>query len=98
MDNMKLSLDQQIDLDVRSLGSSGEGVGTYEGFIVFVEGALPDERIRVSISEVKKKICAWKTSFCAAPFSQPRHTHLPHLRKMRGLPADAFELSNAVNN
>jgi len=28
---MKLSLDQQIDLDVRSLGSSGEGVGTYEG-------------------------------------------------------------------
>jgi len=60
---MKLSLDQQIDLDVRSLGSSGEGVGTYEGFIVFVEGALPDEKIRVSISEVKKKYARGKLLF-----------------------------------
>ena len=30
-----------IELLVTGLGSSGEGVGKYEGFTVFVKGALP---------------------------------------------------------
>ena len=30
-----------ITLTINGLGSSGEGVGKYEGFTVFVKGALP---------------------------------------------------------
>ena len=31
-----------ITLTVNGFGSSGEGVGKYEGFTVFVKGALPE--------------------------------------------------------
>jgi 23S rRNA (uracil1939-C5)-methyltransferase len=44
--------DYEIDID--SLGSSGEGVGRIQGFTVFVEGALPKERVLVKIVKVAK--------------------------------------------
>ena len=43
-----------ITLKISGLGSSGEGVGKYEGFTVFVKGALPEEEVRVQITLVKK--------------------------------------------
>lgn len=43
-----------ITLTVNGLGSIGEGVGKYEGFTVFVKGALPEEEVRVTITLVKK--------------------------------------------
>lgn len=46
--------DDNIILHVSGLGSSGEGVGKYEGFTVFVKGALPEEEVRVQITLVKK--------------------------------------------
>ena len=42
------------EIDIRTLGTSGEGVGRYEDFTVFVPNALPSERIRATITEVKK--------------------------------------------
>ena len=45
-------LDQIISLEIHGLGSSGEGVGYFHGFTVFVEGALPQERIEAQIKEV----------------------------------------------
>ena len=44
----------RIELLVTGLGSSGEGVGKFEGFTVFVKGALPEEKVQVSITLVKK--------------------------------------------
>lgn len=41
-------------LEIVSLGHSGEGVGKYEGFTVFVPHALPGETVEVKIIEVKK--------------------------------------------
>lgn len=41
-------------LEIVSLGHSGEGVGKYEGFTVFVPHALPGETVEVKIMEVKK--------------------------------------------
>lgn len=41
-------------IDITSLGHSGEGVGRYQGFTVFVAGALPGEQVRVKIAVVKK--------------------------------------------
>ena len=41
-------------LEIVSLGHSGEGVGKYEGFTVFVPHALPGETVEVKITEVKK--------------------------------------------
>lgn len=42
------------DIFIVRLGSSGEGVGRYEGFTVFVPFALPGETVRARITLVKK--------------------------------------------
>ena len=49
-----LSKNQIIILRIDNLGSSGEGVGSHEGFRVFVDGALPEETVEVKISLAKK--------------------------------------------
>lgn len=41
-------------LDILRLGHSGEGVGKYQDFTVFVPGALPGEQVQAVITEVKK--------------------------------------------
>ena len=43
-----------VEIDITGLGSSGEGVGKYEGFTVFVPGALPQEKVKGKITLVKK--------------------------------------------
>jgi 23S rRNA (uracil1939-C5)-methyltransferase len=42
------------DIDIQGLGHSGEGVGRYQNFTVFVPFALPGERVSVGITAVKK--------------------------------------------
>jgi len=41
-------------VEIRSLGSSGEGVGRHDGMPVFVEGALPGELVEVEVTERKR--------------------------------------------
>ena len=36
---------KELELTITGLGSSGEGVGRYEGMAVFVPGALPQETV-----------------------------------------------------
>lgn len=45
---------QEIMLTIKDWGSKGEGIGRYEGFTVFVEGALPGEVVWVRIVQVRK--------------------------------------------
>ena len=45
---------KEYEIEIGSLGSSGEGVGRYNGFTIFVLGALPQEKVKVKILEVKK--------------------------------------------
>ena len=41
-------------MQIDALGSNGEGIGRIDGYTVFVEGALPGEKISVLIVKVKK--------------------------------------------
>lgn len=43
-----------VEINITGLGSSGEGVGKYDGFTVFVQGALPEETVKAEITQVKK--------------------------------------------
>jgi 23S rRNA (uracil1939-C5)-methyltransferase len=54
-----------VEIETGSLGHSGEGVGRYENFTVFVPGALPEEKVVVKIKVVKKnyavgEIVSWE--------------------------------------
>lgn len=40
---------QDIELQITALGSEGQGIGRYEGYAIFVEGALPGERVLVTV-------------------------------------------------
>jgi len=42
------------NIEITGLGHSGEGVGRYQDFTVFVPGALPGELVTAQITEVKK--------------------------------------------
>ena len=43
----------QIEVEVSSLAFGGDAVGRYQDFAIFVPGALPGERVRVKITQVK---------------------------------------------
>lgn len=51
---------QIYEIEINTLGTSGEGVGRYEGFTVFVPYALPGEKAEVRITEVKKTYATGK--------------------------------------
>lgn len=48
------------EIEIGGLGTSGEGVGKFEDFTIFVEGALPTEKILAEIVEVKKNYAVGK--------------------------------------
>ncbi len=50
-----LKTGDEITLSIHGLGSSGEGAGYYDGYTVFVDGALPGETVRVRLSDCRKK-------------------------------------------
>ncbi len=48
-----LRVGDQLELDIDNLSHSGEGVGRYLGFTVFVPGALPGERVLADVISMK---------------------------------------------
>lgn len=47
-------INQKIDLTIRDFGCNGEGVGDFDGYTVFVDAALPGERIEARLTECNK--------------------------------------------
>ncbi|MCX6991186.1 MAG: 23S rRNA (uracil(1939)-C(5))-methyltransferase RlmD [Chlamydiae bacterium] len=47
-------LGKKMDLDIERLGINGEGVGQWDGCTIFVDGALPGEKVHASLYEKKK--------------------------------------------
>ncbi len=52
--NAPVSVHQQLEIDISGLSHSGEGVGRYQGFTVFVPQGVPGDRLRVKIISVQK--------------------------------------------
>lgn len=52
--NVPVEKNAYYDVPITGLGSSGEGVGRYKDFTIFVPYALPDELVKVQITLVKK--------------------------------------------
>ncbi len=51
---LPVELDQEYEAEVFGIGHEGEGVGRVNGYTLFVHGALPGERVRVRVTELKK--------------------------------------------
>lgn len=44
---------QEIEVRIDSIGSKGDGVARYEGFVIFVPGTQQGEVLKVQIKEVR---------------------------------------------
>ena len=45
---------QTVEIEITDLGTDGEGIGRYEGFTLFVKGALPGELVRAQVLKVNR--------------------------------------------
>ena len=54
---------QIYEIEINTLGTSGEGVGRYEDFTVFMPYALPGETVEAVIDEVKKTFSKFMVNF-----------------------------------
>jgi 23S rRNA (uracil1939-C5)-methyltransferase len=46
---------EELELEVESLAFGGRGVGRVGGFVVFVAGGLPGDRVRAEVTKAKRK-------------------------------------------
>ncbi len=49
-----VTVGQTVEVEIVGLTHDGEGVGRYEGYTLFVRGALPEERVRAEVASIGK--------------------------------------------
>jgi 23S rRNA (uracil1939-C5)-methyltransferase len=52
---------ERLDLDIESLAFGGRGVARTEGYVVFVAGALPGDRVRAEVTKSKRRFAEART-------------------------------------
>ncbi|HEX6601942.1 MAG TPA: TRAM domain-containing protein, partial [Solirubrobacterales bacterium] len=52
---------EQLDVEIDSLAFGGRGVARADGFVVFVAGALPGDKVRAEITKGKKRFAEART-------------------------------------
>lgn len=53
--SVPVSKNEEVVVDIVGLTHDGEGVGRADGFTLFIQGALPGERVRAKVLKVKKQ-------------------------------------------
>jgi 23S rRNA (uracil1939-C5)-methyltransferase len=61
---------QEIDLHIDSLAYGGNGVGRLDGFVVFVRGGLPGDRVRARVTKTKRGFAEAATEAVLEPSAQ----------------------------
>jgi 23S rRNA (uracil1939-C5)-methyltransferase len=46
---------EQLEVEVESLAHGGRGVARRDGYVVFVAGGLPGDRVRVEVTKAKSR-------------------------------------------
>jgi 23S rRNA (uracil1939-C5)-methyltransferase len=62
-----VNLGEEYTVEITSLSSTGEGIGTYQGLKIFVDGALPNETAKVKLVEYKKNYAIGQLVSIATP-------------------------------
>ncbi len=52
--SVPVTIDQQLEIDITGLNHSGEGVGRYQGFTLFIPGGIPGDRLLIDIISIQK--------------------------------------------
>ena len=49
-----MNINEEYDVEILRENNEGDGVGSVNGFIVFVKGALKNEKVKIKIDELNK--------------------------------------------
>lgn len=55
LNGVPIEKNDEFELDIEDLSHEGNGIGRYEGYTLFVPGALPGEKVRVRATKLKKQ-------------------------------------------
>ena len=75
-----------VELDISALVSDGRGIGRLEGMVVFVEGALPGQRVRARILHVRKRMAEAELVSVLVPSGEEMTPPCPHASRCGGCP------------
>jgi len=72
------------DIQIHALSSKGEGIGKLDGLTVFVDGALPQEKVSVEITVQKQKYAKAKLLSILEPSSVRQEAPCPYFGQCGG--------------
>lgn len=75
---------QEITIDITSMGEAGEGIGKLDGFTVFVQDAIPGDRIKARLIKVKKAYAVGKLIQVIEPSEKRIEAPCPYAAKCGG--------------
>ena len=58
---------EQLEVEIESLAVGGRGVARADGYVVFVEGALPGDRVRAEVTKAKRNFAEARTVELLSP-------------------------------
>lgn len=71
-------------IEIQNLNHEGEGVGRLDGKAVFVAGALPNETVRIAVTEDKKRFAFGRLEEIIRPAPERVTPACPHYQKCGG--------------
>ena len=69
---------EELELQIDSLAYGGNGVGRLNGFVVFVRGALPGDRVRAKVTKVKRGFAEAAAQAVLEPSAHRVEAPCPH--------------------
>src|SRR5881275_3188989 len=82
-----------LELAIEDLAFGGEGVGRADGYVVFVRGGLPGDRLRVRVTEARGRFGRGVIDTVLAPSPDRVEAPCPYFRCCRRQPPAAPGLS-----
>ena len=82
-----------LELVVDDLAFGGEAVGRADGYVMFVRGGVPGDRLRVTVTEARGRFGRGVIQEVLQAVARPRGAALPVFWALRRLPAPADRLS-----
>jgi 23S rRNA (uracil1939-C5)-methyltransferase len=83
-------------VDIESFDHEGRGVARHDGKVVFVEGALPGERVRCRILRSKKSYALAETTAILRSSSARENPRCPHFGNCGGCASQHMDLRSQV--
>ncbi len=86
-----------IEVNILNLGCNGEGVAKYDGVVLFVPFALPNERVRVQVINTKQKAYICKIVEVIEPSPYRVEELCPYYKKCGGCQLQHLDYNNACD-